>query len=120
MNPQFLAALNDQIGITNILTDPGSCLVYGMDNSRHHAKAGVVVFGQDTLQIQRLIQLCNTHGVPIYPRGRGTGTTGGAIPLQQGVVLSLERMQKIIGYDPKNRMLSVEVGQTNQQVQTTA
>lgn len=120
MSPPFLSLLHDLLGPDNLLTDASECYVYSTDNSRHQGIPLAVAFGQDTLQIQRLIQLCNEYNVPIFPRGRGTGTTGGAIPTQPGIVLTLERMQKIILVDARNRFMQVEAGVINQAVQDAA
>ena len=51
-------------------------------------------------QVTESVRLCNRHRVPLVVRGRGTGTTGSAIPLRGGLVLSLERMDRIIDIDP--------------------
>jgi D-lactate dehydrogenase len=55
--------------------------------------------------------------VTLIARGRGTGTTGAIVPLQGGVILSLERMKKIIEFSPENRYITVQPGITNQEVQ---
>jgi len=67
-----------------------------------------------------VVRLCNRHGVPLTARGRGTGTTGGSVPLRGGVVLSLERMDRILEINPADRLMVVEAGATNQAVQEAA
>ncbi|MCP4044140.1 MAG: FAD-binding protein, partial [Gammaproteobacteria bacterium] len=71
-------------------------------------------------QILEIVRLCNQHRVPLVPRGRGTGTTGATVPLRGGLVLSLERMTRIIKADPDNRVMVVEPGVTNQAIQDSA
>jgi D-lactate dehydrogenase len=116
----FLDALRAVAGEGNLLTEPPDCWPYGYDNSRQHALPQAVVFATDHAQIQALLRLCNAHGVPITPRGRGTGTTGATIPSAGGLVLSLERMDRILHTDPANRIMVVQPGVTNQAVQVEA
>ncbi len=116
----FIQTLIQAIGEKNILTDPAECLAYGYDNSRRQGHPEVVVFAENTLQIQKVISLCNQHKVPLTARGRGTGTPGGAVPVMGGLVLSCERMQQVVKVDPANRLMVVEPGVLNQTVQTLA
>ena len=109
--------LNQIFDSKNVLTDPAECWSYGYDNSKKHASPDVVVFATEQQQILQLVQLCNTYNIPIVARGRGTGTTGATVPIKRGVVLSLERMNKIINIDPENRVATVQPGVTNQELQ---
>lgn len=104
----------------NVLTDPADCWPYGSDNSRVHALPEAVVFGTDTDSIIRLVEFCSRTGVPLVIRGRGTGTTGAAVPVRRGIVLSMERMQKILEISPENRLLRTQSGATNQAIQSAA
>ena len=56
----------------------------------------------------RLRELCHDRGVPLVVRGAGTGYTGGAVPLHGGVVLSLERLNRILEIDEENLLAIVE------------
>ena len=66
------------------------------------------------------MRLCKQHHIPLTCRGRGTATTGASVPSQQGLLLSLERMDRIIKVDAANRLMIVEPGVTNGQVQQAA
>ncbi len=103
-----------------VLTDSADCWAYGYDNSRSHSVPDVVVFPADVHQVQACVRLCNEFKVPIVPRGRGTGTTGGAVPVRGGLVLAMERMDRILVVDPANRVMVVEPGVTNQAIQEAA
>ena len=59
-------------------------------------------------QVSAIMRLCGAHGVPLVPRGGGTGYTGGAVPTHGGVVLSLERMNRILELDEENLVVVVE------------
>jgi D-lactate dehydrogenase len=120
LSTDFLAALQRIAGAGNVLTDPADCWPYGYDNSRRHALPEAVTFATTHETVRDLIRLCLAHDVPLTARGRGTGTTGATVPLGGGVVLSLERMDKIIRIDPDNRVMVVQPGVTNQAVQQAA
>jgi len=102
------------------LLDPADCWSYGADNSRLHAAPEAVVFARDARAIVELVQLCRRLKSPLIVRGRGTGTTGAVVPQRGGVVLSLERMNRILEVDPANRWLIAEAGVTNTEVQQAA
>src|SRR3989337_200831 len=97
---RFLEELRAAVGAENVLTDPAERWTYGYDNSRKHAPPDVVAFAAPPEQGVAIVRLCNEFGVPIVARGRGTGTAGSAIPIQGGLVLSLERMDRILTVDP--------------------
>lgn len=104
----------------SILTEESECWAYGYDNSRKQALPDAVVFPASHEQVQEIICLCNAHKIPLTARGRGTGTTGATVPTRGGIVMSLERMNRIIRMDSANRFMVVEPGVTNQQVQDEA
>ena len=114
------AQLSTICGADNVLSATSDCWPYGYDNSRRHAQPDAVVFATDHDQVQTLVAFCHQHRIPIIARGRGTGTTGATVPTEGGIVLSLERMNRIVTIDPANRVMVVEPGVTNQQVQDAA
>ena len=120
LNQDFLAALHHSLGPANILTDPADCWPYGYDNSRRHSPPEAVAFATSHEQVMAVVGLCREHRVPLVARGRGTGTTGATVPLRGGVVLALERMDKILDIDIDNRVMVVQPGVTNQAVQQAA
>jgi D-lactate dehydrogenase len=118
--PDFIHALQTVAGAPNVLTEPADCWTYGYDNSRKHHAPDAVVFATDHAQVAAVVGLCYAHAIPVTARGRGTGTCGGSVPLRAGVVLSLERMTRIVKIDPANRVIVAEPGVTNQAVQDAA
>jgi glycolate dehydrogenase FAD-linked subunit len=75
---------------------------------RGHADA--VALPATTLQVAELVAWCYEHGVAIVPRGGGTGFAGGAVPVEGGVVVSLERMDRVLDFDPGLWRMRVEAG----------
>lgn len=114
----LLEGLRSVIGAKNLLTDAGDRLPYGYDNSRRVALPDAVVFAQEAPQVHEIVRLCNRFQTPLIARGRGTNTTGATVPVQGGIVLSLERMNRIIAIRPEDRLAIVEPGVTNTELQT--
>ncbi|MCB1738148.1 MAG: FAD-binding protein [Gammaproteobacteria bacterium] len=116
----FIAQLRKLFDPEDLLTDAGECATYGYDNSRRRAVPDAVVFARREDQVSALAQLCSRQRVSLIARGRGTGTTGATVPTEAGIVVSFERMRRIISIDPANRMMIVEPGVTNAEVQAAA
>lgn len=112
--------LENLVGASNLLYAPADCWPYGADNSRRHTLPDFVVFPQEHQHVVDLIKLCNTHRLPVVARGRGTGTTGSCVPIHGGLVISFERMSDILKIDPDNRVMIVQPGVTNGEIQRAA
>jgi D-lactate dehydrogenase len=120
ITPDFVAKLAGLLPPDRIYTDPVDCYAYAYDNTRKIFPPDAVVFPITTAEVQAVVALCNDFKIPLTPRGRGTGTSGGSLPEQGGVALSLERMLRIINIDPANRVIVAEPGVINQSVQDAA
>jgi D-lactate dehydrogenase len=116
----LLTRLQDIVGRDNVRTEPADRWTYGYDNSRRQALPEAVVFATSTDQVRQIVRACFEAGVPVVTRGRGTGTAGGSVPVNGGVVLTLERMDRVLEMDPANRLMRVEAGVVNQSVQEEA
>lgn len=101
-----------------IVRDPGECWVYGSDNSRIHHPPDVVVFPSSDQDVAHVLKICHALGVPVTARGRATATTGAAVPIAGGVVLSFERMDRLLDLNLPNRTLTAQAGILNQGIQT--
>ena len=120
MSQAILKSLSQHFTNDQLLLDPADCWCYGYDNSRLHQAPVAVVIPSSEAQVQTLLRLCHQHHTPLSVRGSGTATTGAAVPTQDGVVMSTERLNRILAIDPDNRLMVVEPGVTNQQVQQAA
>lgn len=116
----FTQAIEKILKTDQILTDPADVWSYGYDNSQNHAVPDMVVQPITHEQVHNIVSLCNQYKVPLTARGRGTGTTGATVPLQGGLILSTERLNKILKVDAANRYIVVEPGVTNLEVQDAA
>jgi D-lactate dehydrogenase len=117
VNEDFLRVLRKGLKPNHLMTDPSDCWLYSYDNSRHRALPEVVVFACETAEVQHVVKSCYDYNIPLVARGRGTGTPGGAVPIQGGVVLSLEKMDKILEVNFPDRYMAVQAGVLNQTIQ---
>lgn len=79
----------------------------------HRVKPVFVVLPETAEQVSRVVRECYEQNVPYVPRGAGTGLSGGALPAEEGIVISLSRMNKILEVDIKNERVVVEPGVVN-------
>ncbi len=102
---------------SSFLTDPADCWPYGYDNSKLHQPPLAVVLPNNHKQVVDCVNVCNQYKIPLTTRGRGTGTTGAAVPSIDGIVMSFERMNLILNCDTGNRSVRTQAGATNLQLQ---
>jgi glycolate oxidase len=104
----FVRAVTSITGPSFVRSDPASREVYGADALRKGRPPDLVILPGSTAEISAIVRICNEERVPIVPRGGGTGYTGGAVPLRGGIVLSLERLNRILEIDEANLIAVVE------------
>ncbi len=101
-------------GPKSILYLKEDLLAYDCDGftiHKHLPKA--VVFPKDTQEVAEIVKYCDAHNLPFLARGAGTGLSGGAIPLNGEIIISLVRMKRLISVDTKNRCAVVQPGFIN-------
>ena len=113
LSADIIARLRVIFSENDLLLDPADCWSYGYDNSKLHHAPDAVVLPNDHEQVVNCIRLCNHFNIPLTTRGRGTGTTGASVPTSGGIVMSMERMDKILNCDIGNRSVRVQAGVTN-------
>lgn len=115
--PTFLDALRAIVGAGRVLDDAPTRRLYGMDALKRGVDPDVVVLPANTAEISAIVRLCDQTRTPLVPRGAGTGYTGGAVPVRGGVVLSLERLNRILEIDQVNLIAIVEPNVINGDLQ---
>lgn len=120
MNAACLQQLQAILPAGSLLVSPAECLAYGYDNSRRQALPEAVALVTSEQQVIDIVRLCHANNIALTARGRGTGTTGATVPTHGGIVISFERMNNILHIDADNRVMVVQPGVTNQQVQQAA
>ncbi len=97
INEDHLQYFRSVIGEQNVLTDEEALLHYGHDETEDlEFPPEVVLKPASAIEISSLVAFCNQNNICITTRGGGTGLSGGALPVFGGVVLSTERLNKII------------------------
>src|SRR6188472_1997124 len=99
------------VGKENVITDAEKRFQYSHDETEDHSfLPDVVLKPQSAEEISRIMKLCSENVIPVTPRGGGTGLSGGALPVEKGVVISMERFNKILSIDELNLQATVEPG----------
>src|SRR5687768_12481584 len=104
----FISRAAGIVGGPFVLQDDLSRDTYGTDGTKKGSSADLVVLPGSTAEVSQITKLCHDERVPIVARGAGTGYTGGAVPTRGGVVLSLERMNRILEIDQLNLLARVQ------------
>lgn len=102
------------LGPNALITDPGALLVYESDGlMAYRVRPRAVIAPADTEETAAVLRVLQREGIPFVPRGSGTGLSGGALALQDAVLLSTARMDRILSLDPENRRARVQPGVVN-------
>jgi glycolate oxidase len=96
------------VGADHVRSDADLLTRYGEDALGQGQPPDVVVFPGDTAQIAGIARLCHEQRIPLVVRGAGTGYTGGAVPTSGGVLLSMDRLNRILEIDEVNLLAVVE------------
>jgi glycolate oxidase len=117
MSPNFLALLRGIVGEPSVLTQSEDVIPYSFDGTAAlKQRAGCVVFPQNTGEVAQVLKLAHQHRLPVVTRGSGTGLSGGSVPVADGIVLCLVKMDRVLQLDDKNLTILVEVGVVTQKV----
>lgn len=121
LTPDVLIQIHSILGDEGLRTDALSLETYGRDWTKIYEPApSAIALPKSTEQVQAIIQLANQRGFKIVPSGGRTGLSGGAVAMQGELVVSLERMNKILDFNAQDRSLSCEAGVITAQVQQFA
>jgi len=114
--PELVRELKSVVGEEWVVTEKDAILKYLFDETAPPVRPNpsgevIVVKPSSTIEVTEVLKLANKYRVPVYPRGGGTGLVGGAVPTRSGIVLSLERMDKLV-IDAENMVAEAEAGVT--------
>jgi len=112
LNEEIVKELESILGSKNVILDEEKMENYSHDETpEEYAHMPEVVITPTTAQqISEVMKLANKHLIPVTPRGAGSGLSGGAIPTFGGILLSVEKMNKVLEIDYDNMMIVVEPG----------
>lgn len=111
---QLRRELEAIVGRGAVLSDPDELIVYESDGlTLFRALADFVVFPTSVEHVAAVVRLANREGLPFVARGAGTGLSGGCLPAEGGIVISLMRMNRVLEVDYENQIAIVEPGLVN-------
>lgn len=110
LSQSLIKKLSRIVGKENIATAKEDLICYSYDATNQKFLPDAVVFPKSPAEISLILKLANQENFPVVPRGAGSGFSGGSLPVEGGVVVSLERMNKILKIDEDNLIAVVEPG----------
>ncbi len=112
--------LRGELGPDAVFEQPEDTLMYEYDYGLDRGAPQLVVLPDSTAQVQTAVRLAADAGVPIVPRGAGTGIAGGAVPRSGGLVIGVSRLRRILEIDRENRCAVVQPGVVNLELSRAA
>ena len=104
LRDSLAAEFRDFLPADAVLSESEDLAPYECDGLSAYRQLPMLAVLPDTVeQVQQVMRVCSTRGVPVVARGAGTGLSGGALPLADGVLLSLAKFNRILEIDPDNR-----------------
>ena len=117
----FLGALAGLYPAKRLLTQPAQLAPYESDaQTAYRQRPLAVVIPETQEEVIEAVRLCNRFGVPFVARGSGTSLSGGSLPVEDGIVIAMNRLNRILRVDPAERIAVVEAGAVNTEVSLAA
>lgn len=120
MNQGQIKELQAIFSDANVLTAREDMIVYSYDASPVEIEPEAVVFATTTEQISQLMKFAYRENIPVTPRGQGSGLSGGSVPYKKGIVLCMDKMNRVLDFDAANRLITVEAGITTADIDPVA
>jgi len=121
MNPDCLLELGRHFPPERLLQQPAQLAAYGSDAlTAYHTRPGAVVIPETQAEVIETVRLCHRYQVSFVPRGSGTSLSGASLPVAGGIVIALNRLNRIVRLDPEERIAVVEPGVVNLDVTKAA
>jgi glycolate oxidase len=108
-----IAGIAAKIGSDRVRTEPEILTCYAFDATNLSSRPAAVVFPRTSEEASSAVGICRRWKVPLVPRGAGTGFAGGSVPPEGSVVISTEKLRRILGVDPAAKVAVVESGVVN-------
>jgi glycolate oxidase len=117
----FIKALAEIYPAERLLLERAQVVPYETDGlTAFRARPCGVVLAESAAEVVRTVKICHAHDVPFLARGSGTSLSGGAVPIEDGLVIGLNRLDKILDYSPAERIMVVEPGVINAHISERA
>jgi len=121
VDPALIRDLRSLLGAEALLVSAEACAPFECDAlNTQRRRPEVVVLPRSAEQVLEILRACRQKMTPVVARGAGTGLSGGALPVDNGVLLVLSRLNRILEIDPLRRIACVEPGVTNLEISQAA
>lgn len=120
LSPDVLQALTTALGPDRVFADQETLALYSSDETPRLVTPDAVLFPASHDHVVALMQIAHAHKLPVVARGAGSGNVGGALPVKNGLVVSFECMNRMLEFDPDNRIMVVESGVVTEEVDRLA
>ncbi len=115
--PDLVRRFEDALGAGGVIGEPEQLRVYDCDGlTGRRVVPSLVTLPETTEEVAAVVRICNEASLPFVARGAGTGLSGGALPVAEGIVISLARMTRILSADPERGRVVAQPGVTNLEV----
>jgi glycolate oxidase len=114
LDPAAVREFEAALAPDQLITGPEQLRTYECDGlTGRRVVPALVALPQSAAQVQAVVRTCDAHGIPFVARGAGSGLSGGALPVAEGIVISLARMTRIVEVDVERGQVVVEPGVAN-------
>jgi glycolate oxidase len=121
IDPALIRELHSILGVDALLVSAEACAPFECDAlNTQRRRPDVVALPRSAEQVREILRACRQRSTPVVARGAGTGLSGGALPVENGVLLVLSRLNRILEIDPLRRIACVEPGVTNLEISQAA
>ncbi|WP_025871089.1 FAD-binding oxidoreductase [Methylobacillus glycogenes] len=121
LSPALLEQLSTIVGEQRVKTDDDSLKTWGVDWTKHYEpRPSAIVFPASTEEVQAIVKLANEHQVAVTPSGGRTGLSAGAVAANGEIVISLDRMNKVLSFLHADRLVHIQAGVVTEQLQQYA
>ncbi len=117
INSKIFEKLCGAIGMENVFDNIEERLRYSFDATRETSIPDLVIMPHSTEQVSNVLSIANKHGIPICPRGAGSGLSGGAVPIKGGIALDMKNMNRIVELNARDLTVTVEPGVVTKDLQ---
>ncbi len=114
---RIIRIIEDIVGAQYVSTADTDRLCYSYDATQRQHRPDAVVWPSNAEEVSLLLKMANAEGIPVYPRGAGSGFTGGSLPIHGGLALVMTRLDAILRIDEANLIAEVEPGVVTRQLQ---
>ena len=112
-----IARLSGELRGIVVRSEPRYRLSYSFDATGRRGECGGVVFPASLGELERVVSGCARLAIPVFMRGAGSGFTGGSVPLGGGLVVSMEKLRRVLSFDAEREEVEVECGIVNRELQ---